>query len=650
MQRAQPVKRAPSAAAYHRARCVSTSSPGPPSRSGSTSCGRSPSGSSGSGSPGFGWGAAWLAGDGRLGVVPRHPGLPRRPRPRGGRGDRDDGRPGPPPPAVAAVDADARRTPSRSTTRPAASRSATTATCATTGRCARRTAAEGRIHGRADTEVGERWLEDAWHAGRAGRPPPRRAARPVRRPGQPRRARRRRRRRTTTPATARTRSSRSASDGSGSSRPGSTRSTGRSSGSSAPGATDRRLVPLRTTVSLDRDGTDSARRRMARRPAVAPSRPTQDGSFTDQPSEPSDDRVPAATRRPTATAARRRRFPIGELVRISLYWLGLSSIFAGLSTIMAGRLEFTGLVDQAEARPSAVPRLDQSARSSPCIVQPTVGSISRLHDHALGPSQAVHLHRLAARPRVPRRDRDAQHARRDRRLRRPAPVQLELRPGPVPGLRAGPRARPRRSGIGERARRADAGPRRRVGLRCIGALATRIARLRDRAHRRSASSSSSTMLSRVIRVREGRPPKSREGRSVAVDRAPRRGARTSCASTASCGWSRRGSLILMGGSRPDHLAVFYLARTMRPRRADDRAIVSSRSSRSSPSGRSSSVVPGGPASRTGSGASRSSGRAALIGADRAGDRRHRAEPADRLPRRAPVRRRRPGSSWPSTGR
>ena len=39
-------------AAYHRARCASTSSPGPPSRSGSTSCGRSPSGSSGSGSPG----------------------------------------------------------------------------------------------------------------------------------------------------------------------------------------------------------------------------------------------------------------------------------------------------------------------------------------------------------------------------------------------------------------------------------------------------------------------------------------------------------------------------------------------------------------------------------------------------------------------
>src|SRR5215210_2952126 len=31
----------------------------------------------------------------------------------------------------------------------------------------RRYQAEGRIHGRADTEVGQRWLEDAWHTGPA---------------------------------------------------------------------------------------------------------------------------------------------------------------------------------------------------------------------------------------------------------------------------------------------------------------------------------------------------------------------------------------------------------------------------------------------------------------------------------------------------
>ena len=115
---------------------------------------------------GFGWGAAWLgAGRAASRVVPRRPGVPRRPRARRGRCDRDDGGPRPPAPSVAAVDADDAPTPSRSTTRPAASRSATTATCATTGACATAYRAQGRIHGRADTEVGARWLEDAWHTG-----------------------------------------------------------------------------------------------------------------------------------------------------------------------------------------------------------------------------------------------------------------------------------------------------------------------------------------------------------------------------------------------------------------------------------------------------------------------------------------------------
>ena len=43
----------------------------------------------------------------------------------------------------------------------------------------------------------------------------------------------------------------------------------------------------------------------------------------------------------TATGRPTVRLPNRELVRISLYWLGLSSIFAGLNTIMTGRLEFT---------------------------------------------------------------------------------------------------------------------------------------------------------------------------------------------------------------------------------------------------------------------------------------------------------------------
>ena len=92
--------------------------------------------------------------------------------------------------------------------------------------------AAGRIHGRADTEVGARWLEDEWRPDASSRIAAGGAARSVRRAGQPRGPDRRRDVRTTTPATTRTRSSPSAWAGSASRRPGSTRSTARCSGSS----------------------------------------------------------------------------------------------------------------------------------------------------------------------------------------------------------------------------------------------------------------------------------------------------------------------------------------------------------------------------------------------------------------------------------
>ncbi len=77
----------------------------------------------------------------------------------------------------------------------------------------------------------------------------------------------------------------------------------------------------------------------------------------------------AATGRPTA------RLPNRELVRISLYWLGLSSIFAGLNTIMTGRLEFTGLVDKGDAG-RALFLISISGAIIAVIIQPTIGSIS----------------------------------------------------------------------------------------------------------------------------------------------------------------------------------------------------------------------------------------------------------------------------------
>ncbi|HEV7603835.1 MAG TPA: MFS transporter [Candidatus Limnocylindrales bacterium] len=76
-----------------------------------------------------------------------------------------------------------------------------------------------------------------------------------------------------------------------------------------------------------------------------------------------------ASGRPTAP------LPGRELIRISLYWLGLSSIFAGLNTILVGRLEFTGLVDKGDAG-RALFLVSISGAVIAVLVQPTIGSIS----------------------------------------------------------------------------------------------------------------------------------------------------------------------------------------------------------------------------------------------------------------------------------
>jgi hypothetical protein len=39
-----------------------------------------------------------------------------------------------------------------------------------------------------------------------------------------------------------------------------------------------------------------------------------------------------------------RLVPITQLVRLSVYWLGLSAIFTGLTAILTGRLQFAGMV------------------------------------------------------------------------------------------------------------------------------------------------------------------------------------------------------------------------------------------------------------------------------------------------------------------
>jgi MFS family permease len=68
--------------------------------------------------------------------------------------------------------------------------------------------------------------------------------------------------------------------------------------------------------------------------------------------------------------------PARQLVRISLYWLGLSSIFAGLNVVMLDRLVFEGLApDRIEAGELWL-RLTFFGTFIAIVVQPTVGMLS----------------------------------------------------------------------------------------------------------------------------------------------------------------------------------------------------------------------------------------------------------------------------------
>ena len=77
----------------------------------------------------------------------------------------------------------------------------------------------------------------------------------------------------------------------------------------------------------------------------------------------------AALGRPTAT------LPVRQLVRLSLYWLGISSIFAGLTNILGNRLQFTGLVTPG-TEGTTLFALTVGGSLVALLVQPTVGSLS----------------------------------------------------------------------------------------------------------------------------------------------------------------------------------------------------------------------------------------------------------------------------------
>ena len=226
----------------------------------------------------------------------------------------------------------------------------------------------------------------------------------------------------------------------------------------------------------------------------------------DQPTEGDD---PEAGARPTAL------LPMTQLARISAYWLGLTAIDAAVGLFITNRLEFDALVPKDDVGQSMF-MIGVFAAIVGILIQPTVGYISDYTVSRWGRRKpyivfgslldVVFLLGIATGSTRPRAG----------RLHAPAQRQHEHRPRPVPGVRAGPRrgapGRPR-----ERHGRHDAGRRQRHGLPAGVALG-----------RPRASWSSSlvavaivelvTMLSVVLKVGKGMPPKPREGKIVDDDR------------------------------------------------------------------------------------------------------------------------------------
>jgi MFS family permease len=67
--------------------------------------------------------------------------------------------------------------------------------------------------------------------------------------------------------------------------------------------------------------------------------------------------------------------PVPQLVRLSLYWLGLSSIFTGLTAILSGRIQFAGLGERG-SEGTTLFTIGVAGAVIAALVQPTIGSIS----------------------------------------------------------------------------------------------------------------------------------------------------------------------------------------------------------------------------------------------------------------------------------
>ena len=70
-----------------------------------------------------------------------------------------------------------------------------------------------------------------------------------------------------------------------------------------------------------------------------------------------------------------RSLPVTHLIRMSLYWLGISTVWSGILDIVNGRLQFTGLVPKGSEGIGAL-EIAILGMVIAVVVQPTVGTIS----------------------------------------------------------------------------------------------------------------------------------------------------------------------------------------------------------------------------------------------------------------------------------
>jgi len=250
--------------------------------------------------------------------------------------------------------------------------------------------------------------------------------------------------------------------------------------------------------------------------------------------------------------------PNRELLRLSLYWLGLSSIFAGVNFILSSRLEFDGLVPNKDEAGRTLFFLTIGGAAIAMIVQPTIGSISdytmsrwgrrkpyiligSLLDVVFLAGIALSQDLLAIAAFVALLQFSSNFAQ--------GPFQGYV-PDLVPASQVGFASAlvGMMQILGNVAGYAIGGLAVTLDQYALGLIALGVLEL-------------VTMLSVVIRVREGQTPKSREGRSWRAIAAEAWG--TDILRERSFLWLVGSRLaVLMGGGILTNLAVFYLARSL----------------------------------------------------------------------------------------